>query len=95
MKSSTYGSFVMLMFIRNIDKTYCDSIQQVVNLTDSLAAKFGISVELSYMTRYLIVKNLVSEGILIMQRSGKNQKIKLSQKYKSYAIERILEKMEE
>lgn len=85
----------MLMFIRNIDKTYCDSIQQVVNLTDSLAAKFGISVELSYMTRYLIVKNLVSEGILIMQRSGKNQKIKLSQKYKSYAIERILEKMEE
>jgi hypothetical protein len=79
------------MFIRNIDKTYCDSIQQVVNLTDSLAAKFGISVELSYMTRYLIVKNLVSEGILIMQRSGKNQKIKLSQKYKSYAIERMLE----
>lgn len=91
MNASTYGSLIMLMFIRNIDKTYCSSIQQVINLTDSLADKFKLKIDLSYMTRYLIVKNLVESGILIMQKKGKNRKIKLAQKVKTYAVERMRE----
>lgn len=91
MKASTYGSLIMLMFIRNIDKTYCSSIQQVINLTDALADKFKLETDLSYMTKYLIVKNLVESGILVMQKKGKNRKIKLTQKVKRYAVERMSE----
>jgi hypothetical protein len=80
------------MFIRNIDKKYCNSIQQVVTLTDKLAEKFNLKPgDLSYMTKYLVIRNLVKADLLVMQKSGKRQKIRLKQKVKSYAVERIKE----
>jgi len=81
----------MLMFVRNIDKTYCTSIQQVVKLTDSLAEKFKLEPDLSYMTKYLIIKNLVNSELLIIQKKGKNKKVKLPQKVKNYVVEKIRE----
>ncbi len=85
MKSAEYGSMIMLMFIKNIDREYCDSILQVVQLTDMLAKKFKMDPgSLSYMTKYLIIQRFASSKILIIQKSGANRKVKLAASVKNY-----------
>jgi len=85
MKSAEYGSMIMLMFIKNITHEYCDSIQQVILLTDALAKRFKLDPStLSYMTKYLIIQYLASSRILIIQKSGAARKVKLAAAVKNY-----------
>ena len=85
MKAAEYGSMIMLMFIKNIDHEYCDSIQQVILLTDALAKKFKFDPgTLSYMTKYLIIQYLASSKILVIQKSGVARKVKLAAAVKNY-----------
>jgi len=89
MKSAEYGSMIMLMFLKNIKHEYCDSIQQVITLTDALALKFKLDpTTLSYMTKYLIIQYLASSRILIIQKSGNSRKVKLAAAVKNYVKEK-------
>ena len=61
MKSSTYSILVLLVFIRNIDKSGCQSIKQLIEVSDKLAGKFGFKETPSYMTKYGIIKELIKQ----------------------------------
>ena len=54
MRTPTYASLVLLVFIRNIDIRQVDSIRGLISVTDKLAVKLGITVDISYMTKFNI-----------------------------------------
>lgn len=75
MKSSTYSILVLLVFIHNIEKGECESIKQLIQVADKLASKLSINVDISYMTKYNVIRDLLKQGILIKGSKSGTQPI--------------------
>lgn len=59
----TYSSIVLLVFLRNKGRS-TNSIQQAIDFSDMQLKKLDIKSTLSYTTKYRIVKEMISAGIL-------------------------------
>ena len=79
MKSSTYGSIATIVFIKNKEKV-CKSLDSAIKVTDNYCKKLSLNNELSYMTKYRIINELVKSNVLIDDKNKKNRKISLSNK---------------
>lgn len=86
MKSTTYSILVLLVFIRNIDKSGCQSIKQLIEVSDKLAGKFGFKETPSYMTKFSVVKELIKQGILVKGKRKTSIPISLSENIKYYIL---------
>ncbi|DAC71728.1 MAG TPA: hypothetical protein DSN98_08885 [Thermoplasmata archaeon] len=78
-KSSTYASLVTMVFIVHRD-AISKSIESVIRSTDQLCLKLGLQNDLSHMTKYRIIADLMHSRILVSQKTKKNMKLKFSQK---------------
>ena len=79
MKSSTYASLVTVVFINHKNKV-SKSIESVIRTTDKLAKQIGLDNELSHMTKYRIISQLINSKILEKSKTKKNIKLRLSKK---------------
>ena len=86
MRSSTYSILVLLVFIRNIDKSGCQSIKQLIQVTDKLSKKLGFKDTPSYMTKYGIIKDLIKHGILVEGKKLSAIPVSLSEDIKYYIL---------
>jgi len=84
MNSQVYSALVMVLFFRNYDKEKVPSIKQLVEITDSLAEKLGISINISTQTKYNAIKKLVTSGILTSDAEFGYQMISISKKVRKY-----------
>ena len=78
-----------MVFIRNIDKSGCQSIKQLIEITDKLAGKFGLKETLSYMTKYNLVKELIKQGILVEGKKLMSIPVSLSEDIKYYILSSV------
>jgi hypothetical protein len=79
MKPSTYASLVTIVFLTHRD-SISKSIESVIRSTDQLCKKLGYENELSHMTKYRVIADLLQSHILTSQKTKKNIKLKFSQK---------------
>lgn len=86
MKSSIYSILVLLVFIRNIDKPGCQSIKQLIQVTDKLAEKFGFEETPSYMTKFNVVRELIKQGILTEGERSFSIPLSISESIKYYIL---------
>jgi len=77
MKSTTYASLVTIVFVIHKDHI-ATSIDGALREVDSLCDKLGLSCDLSHMTKYRIVKDMLENNILITRKTNKNKKLRLS-----------------
>ena len=91
MKTSTYGFLVLMTFAKNVDVNYCDSIKDLIEITDILAKKLGCNSDLCFMTKYNVVKNLIDEGLLVVWKKGKVRRIRLAKHVKDYLLDAMNE----
>ena len=77
MKSTTYASLVTIVFV--IHKNHiATSIDGALREVDALCKELGLKCDLSHMTKYRIISNMLEQGILSTRRSKKNKKLRLS-----------------
>ena len=77
MKSSTYASIATIVFVKyknHISK----NLESVIRATDRVAKKLGLDNDLSHMTKYRIVRDLLDSRILVTRKTNKYRKLKLS-----------------
>ena len=87
MKTAEYASVIILLFVKNIDKEYCNSVKEVIQLTDVLAKKFKLRPKIvPYSTKYHLIHGLVSSKILTAKKDGSFKKIKLAEPIKNYLM---------
>ena len=79
MKPSTYASLVTLVFLSHQDEL-CKSIESAIRVTDALCKDFGIVNNLSHMTKYRVIADLIESKILISINTAKKRKLRLSKK---------------
>ena len=79
MKSSTYSSLVTIVFLKH-KKQVSKSIESVIRATDKLCTKLGLANDLSHMTKYRVISDLLQSNILAHLRTNKNKKLRLSKK---------------
>ena len=79
MKSSTYSSLVTIVFLQH-KNDISKSIESVIRSADSLGKQLGLQNDLSHMTKYRVVSDLLQSFILTAQKTNKNKKLRLSQK---------------
>lgn len=77
MKSSTYASLVTLIFLKHRGKV-SKSIESVIGATDCLCAELELEDDLSHMTKYRIISELLQSKILVVRKTSKNKRLKLS-----------------
>jgi len=79
MKPSTYASLIIIVFLthRNAIST---SIEAVIRSTDLLCKKLGYTNNISHMTKYRIISDMLDSNILIARKTKKNIKLTLSAK---------------
>jgi hypothetical protein len=77
MKSSTYASLVSIVFIINKDKI-STSIDGAIRAVDKLCNDLNLKCDLSHMTKYRIISNMLESKILVSRKTNKNRKLKLS-----------------
>jgi hypothetical protein len=77
MKSSTYSSLVSIVFIIHSDEI-STSINGAIRSIDKLCKKLGIECNLSHMTKYRIILELLESKILVSRKTNKNKKLRLS-----------------
>jgi hypothetical protein len=77
MKSSTYSSLVSIVFLIHRDEM-STSINGAIRSIDTLCKKLGIECDLSHMTKYRIILELLESKILVSRKSNKNKKLRLS-----------------
>jgi enamine deaminase RidA (YjgF/YER057c/UK114 family) len=77
MKSTTYASLVTIVFVvhRNHIAT---SIDGALREVDALCEELGLSCDLSHMTKYRIVSDMLKHKILVTRKTKKNKKLRLS-----------------
>ena len=78
MKSSTYASLVTLVFLKHRDKI-SRSIESVIRTTDKLCGDLGLENDISHMTKYRIISDLLQSKILAVRNTSKNKRLKLSE----------------
>ncbi|MCX6664553.1 MAG: hypothetical protein NT038_00610 [Euryarchaeota archaeon] len=79
MKSSTYASLVTMVFLQH-KNDISKSIESVIRSADTLGKQLGLQNDLSHMTKYRVVSDLLQSFILTAQKTNKNKKLRLSQK---------------
>ncbi len=89
MKSSTYSSLVTIVFLKH-KKQISRSIESVIRTTDQLGIKLGLKIDLSHMTKYRIIHELMRSGILANRRTNRNIKIKFSKNILQYFITNMI-----
>ena len=77
MKSTTYASLVTIVFVvhRNHIAT---SIDGALREVDTLCEELGLSCDLSHMTKYRIVADMLKHKVLVTRKTNKNKKLRLS-----------------
>jgi len=78
MKSSTYASIVTIVFLLHKDKV-SKSIQSVIRTADALCKELKLHNNLSHMTKYRIISDLLQSKILTSYKTSKTKKLRLSQ----------------
>jgi len=79
LKSSTYASLVTIIFLKHKNKI-SRSIESAIRTTDKLCNDLKLKNDLSHMTKYRIISDLLRSGILITRKTLKNKKLRLSKK---------------
>ena len=79
MKSTTYASLATIIFIIHKDHI-ATSIDGALREVDNLASNLGLHCELSHMTKYRIISDMLENNLLITRKSKKNKKLRLSKK---------------
>ena len=79
MKPSTYASLVTIVFLTHRN-AISKSIESVIRSTDQLCKKLGYANDISHMTKYRIISELLQSNILIARKTKKNIKLTLSAK---------------
>jgi enamine deaminase RidA (YjgF/YER057c/UK114 family) len=77
MKSTTYASLVTIVFVvhRNHIAT---SIDGALREVDALCEELGLTCDLSHMTKYRIVSDMLKHKLLVTRKTNKNKKLRLS-----------------
>jgi CTP-dependent riboflavin kinase len=70
---------VSIVFIINKDKI-SKSIDGAIRAVDKLCNELNIECDLSHMTKYRVISNLLKNKILVSRKTKKNKKVKLSKK---------------
>ena len=83
-QSKLYSCLILLVFLRNINKSSFSSIKQLTKITDKLAEKLGYNFDLTYMSKFNIVKNLIKSRFLIEEKENYKHSISLSNNIKNY-----------
>jgi len=78
-KSPTYASIATIVFIKHKNQI-SKSIESAIRSTDNLCKQLGLKNNLSHMTRYRIISDLVQSKIITTTKTKKCKKLKLSQK---------------
>jgi hypothetical protein len=79
MKSTTYASLATIVFV--IHKNHiATSIDGALREVDALSEKLGLQSDLSHMTKYRIIADMLENNVLITRKSKKNKKLRLSKK---------------
>lgn len=79
MKPSTYASMVTLVFLTHQNET-CKSIESAIRVTDALCQEFGLVNDLSHMTKYRVIADLIDSKVLISLHTAKRKKLRLAKK---------------
>jgi len=79
MKPSTYASMVTLVFLTHQDET-CKSIESAIRVTDAFCQEFGLVNDLSHMTKYRVIADLIDSKVLISIHTAKRKKLRLAKK---------------
>jgi len=77
MKSSTYASLVSIVFIKHRDEI-SKSIEGAIRSIDDLCNKLGMKCDISHMTKYRILSDLLESKILVSRKTKKKRKLKIS-----------------
>lgn len=77
LKPSTYASLVTIVFLLH-KNSMSKSIASVIRSADQLCEVLGYVNNVSRMTKYRIVRELLAHDILRAQETSKNKKIYLS-----------------
>ena len=85
MKSSTYASLVTIIFLKYKNQI-ATSIDSVIRTTDKLCEELDLEVNLSHMTKYRIITDLLGSKILATRKSNKNRKLRLSKRVRNLFI---------
>jgi hypothetical protein len=78
-KPSTYASLVTIVFLTHQD-SICKSIESAIRATDSLCKEFGLVNNLSHMTKYRILSDLIQSKILVSIDTAKRKKLRLAKR---------------
>ena len=77
MKSSTYASVLTIVFLIHKDKI-SKSIESAIRTTDEFCEQLGFRNNLSHMTKYRIVSDLLQSNVITSQHTKKNRKLRLT-----------------
>ena len=79
MKPSTYASLVTLVFLTHQNEL-CKSIESAIRVTDALCKEFGLVNDLSHMTKYRVIADLIDSKVLVSINTAKRKKLRLAKK---------------
>jgi len=79
MKPSTYASLVTLVFLTHQNEI-CKSIESAIRATDAICKQFGLTNDLSHMTKYRVISDMVDSKILVSINTAKRKKLRLAKK---------------
>ena len=79
MKSSTYASLVTIIFLKH-KYQISKSIESAIKSTDQLCKELGLKDDLSHMTKYRIISDMIQSKILITKKTKKNKKLRLTKR---------------
>ncbi len=77
MKSTTYASLVTIIFVVHRDHI-ATSIDGALREVDALCEELGLHCDLSHMTKYRIISDMLKHNLLITRKTKKNKKLRLS-----------------
>lgn len=77
MKSTTYASLVTIIFVIHKDHI-ATSIDGALREVDQLCKELGLQCDLSHMTKYRIISDMLKNNLLITRKTKKNKKLRLS-----------------
>jgi hypothetical protein len=86
MKSYTYASLATIVFLKH-KTSVSRSIESVIRSADTLAHQLDLDPDLSHMTKYRIVTELMESKILNLQSATVRKKLRLSNEIIHYLQE--------
>ena len=78
MKSSTYASLALIIFLKHRNDM-SRSVEAAIRTTDRLCEQLKLQVDLSHMTKYRIISDLIKHDIISVKKSKKRKKLRVSQ----------------